>query len=105
MSQFEQTQEAQEYLSKLQAGRLDLPKESGALENEALKNLREIQQKIRQATTSQGDLEKQIKSMEMQQYIVDTFQRLYKRFTDVLGKKEGYKLIKMIHEATAKLSR
>ena len=45
------------------------------------------------------------KSMEMQKYIVETFQRLYKRFTDVLGKKEGYKLIRMINEATAKLSR
>jgi hypothetical protein len=41
----------------------------------------------------------------MQKYIVETFQRLYKRFTDVLGKKDGYKLIKMINEATAKLSR
>lgn len=45
------------------------------------------------------------KSIEMQKYIVDTFQRLYKRFTDALGKKEGYKLIKMINEATAKLSK
>ena len=44
------------------------------------------------------------KSMEMQKYIVETFQRIYKRFTDVLGRKEGYKLIKMIHEATVKLS-
>jgi len=43
------------------------------------------------------------KSREMQKHIVDTFQRLYKRVTDVLGKKEGYKLIKMIDEATAKL--
>ena len=43
------------------------------------------------------------KSLEMQKYIVETFQRLYKRFTDILGKKDGYKLIKMINEATAKL--
>ena len=45
------------------------------------------------------------RSLEMQKYIVETFQRLYKRFTDVLGKKDGYKLIKMINEATDKLSR
>ena len=43
------------------------------------------------------------KSIEMQKHIVATFQLLYKRITDVLGKKESYKLIKMIDEATAKL--
>ena len=44
------------------------------------------------------------KSVDMQKGILESYTRLYKRFTDVLGKKEGYRLIKMINEATAKLS-
>lgn len=57
---FEDTPEAQEYIGKLQAKREELPEGASSLEREMLRNLIGLQGKVREMTTAQGDIDKQI---------------------------------------------
>lgn len=66
MQPFEQTPEAQEYLAKLQSGRIELPADASPLEREILKNLRDKNATIRNLTTRQGDIEKDIGALQGQ---------------------------------------
>lgn len=66
MQPFEQTPEAQEYLAKLQSGRIELPADASPLEREILKNLRDKNATIRNLTTRQGDIEKDIGTLQAQ---------------------------------------
>lgn len=63
---FDQTQEAQEWINKLTAERIQLPSEATPLEAEALGNLKNGQTELRQITTKRADLEKQIGLLKSQ---------------------------------------
>ena len=63
---FAQTEEAQEYLDKLQAGKTQLPDEANALEKEAYENLRGLNGKLRSLSTNQADVDKQIVQLKNQ---------------------------------------
>ncbi len=57
---FLNTPDASEYLQKLQAGRIKLPSEANALEQEMFQQLQELQKKLRALSVNSGDLEKEI---------------------------------------------
>jgi hypothetical protein len=81
---FENTPEAQEYLSKLQTERIELDSGASELEREALKNLKNTQIGIRQLSTRQGDMDKQINTLQAQR------QQITKEIDLMAGEATGY---------------
>lgn len=61
---FEDTPEAQEFLAKLQSGRIQLPPEANALEVEAFVALQGIASSLRNTTATRNDVEKQIEAAQ-----------------------------------------
>lgn len=63
---FEATTEAQEYINKLQMGRVDLPAEASMLEKEAYKQLIALQQRLGAFNQQQLQAEKKISELKKQ---------------------------------------
>lgn len=59
-------EEAQEYLSKLQAGRAELAAEASPLEREMLGTLNESSKRMRELSTRKSDAEKQVEQLQQQ---------------------------------------
>lgn len=64
--EFLNSPEAQEYINKLQTGRQELAPAASDLEREAVANLRELTQRLRQITVGKSDAEKQIEQLKAQ---------------------------------------
>lgn len=63
---FDSTPEAQEYIQKLQKGRIELDESAASLEREAFKQFKILQQRLGQLTQKQTSTEKQIQSLQTQ---------------------------------------
>lgn len=63
---FEASQEAQEYINKLQTGRANLPDSASPLEKEAYNQLKSLQQRLGALSGKQATTEKQIAQLQAQ---------------------------------------
>jgi chromosome segregation ATPase len=76
--------EAQEYLGKLQAGKVSLAPGAGELEREAFETMQDCSRRVRELTTQVGDTDKQIEAFKAQR------EALQARINETAGEMGGY---------------
>ena len=102
---FEQSPEAQEYIDKLQQGRVQLPPEATKLEGRAFENLQKLGRQRREMTTTQGDIEKQIDTLQGRQTAIlrdiDTTNGQMAAYANLLVAAEGDRRLAVDDDASS----